>query len=113
MSNRNLRNEGTEKTGWSSFISGALIGGGVALLLTPQSGTELRGKICDYASRIKEDFLAGEAYDKGEDVIQDAGLSAKEFAKQGQETVQDVGRSAQEYAKQAQDVARDGGRSAL
>ncbi len=43
MHNRNYRNEGTEATGWYSFISGALIGGGVALLLAPQSGTELRG----------------------------------------------------------------------
>ena len=115
MNNRNLRNEGTEKTGWSSFISGALIGGGVALLLAPQSGTELRGMLSNYANRAKEDLLekAEEVYDNAEEVVRDAGRSAKEFAKQRQETMEDVGRSVKEYAKQAQDVARDGGRSAL
>jgi gas vesicle protein len=114
MNNRNLRNEGTEKTGWSSFISGALIGGGVALLLAPQSGTELRGMLSNYANRAKEDLLekAEEVYDNGEEVVRDAGRSAKEFAQQGQETVQDAGRSAKEFAKQTQ-MAREPGRSAL
>jgi gas vesicle protein len=114
MNNRNHRNEGTEAMRWSSFLSGALVGGGIALLLAPQSGTKLRGIICDYAGRMKEDLLerAEDAYDKGADVIKDAGQSAKEFAQQGQETVQDAGRSAREFAKQTQDVARDRGRSA-
>ena len=77
MHNRNYRNEGTEATGWYSFISGALIGGGVALLLAPQSGTELRGMLCNYASRGMENLLekAEEIYDKGEEVVQDAGRS--------------------------------------
>ena len=75
MHNRNYCNEGAEATGWYSFISGALIGGGVALLLAPQSGTELRGMLCNYASRAKEDLLekAEEAYDKGEEEVRDAG----------------------------------------
>ena len=114
MHNRNYRNEGAEATGWYSFISGALIGGSVALLLAPQSGTELRGMLCNYASRGKEDLLekAEGTYDKGVEVVKDAGLSAMEFAQQGQETVQEAGRSAKEFAKRTQ-MAREPGRSAL
>ena len=66
-----------DAAGWSSFLAGALIGGGVALLLAPQSGTELRGMLCNYASRAKEDLLetAEEAYDKGEEGVRNAGQS--------------------------------------
>lgn len=100
--------------GWSAFLAGALIGAGVALLLAPQSGTELRRMLSSYANRAKEDLLekAEEVYDNGEEVVRDAGRSAKEFAQQGQETVQDAGRSAKEFAKQTQ-MAREPGRSAL
>lgn len=109
MNNRNHRNERTEEMGWSSFLSGALVGGGIALLLAPQSGTELRSLICDYAGRTKENLLerAEEAYDGGAGVIKDAAQAAKEFAQQGQETVQDAGRSAKEFAKQTQDADRE------
>lgn len=71
----NAENEGAR--GWSDFMAGALIGGGVALLLAPQSGTELRGMLCNYASRAKEDLLekAEEAYDKGKEGVRDAGRS--------------------------------------
>ena len=103
-----------ETTGCSAFMAGALIGAGVALLLAPQSGTELSGMLSSYANRAKEDLLekAEEVYDNGEEVVRDAGRSAKEFAQQGQETVQDAGRSAKEFAKQTQ-MAREPGRSAL
>ena len=115
MYNGNHYEEGNgDAAGWSAFLAGALIGGGVALLLAPQSGTELRGMLSNYANRAKEDLLekAEEVYDNGEEVVRDAGRSAKEFAQQGQETVQDAGRSAKEFAKQTQ-MAREPGRSAL
>ena len=115
MYNGKHHEEGNEDAaGWSAFLAGALIGGGLALLLAPQSGTELRGMLSNYANRAKEDLLekAEEVYDNGEEVVRDAGRSAKEFAQQGQETVQDAGRSAKEFAKQTQ-MAREPGRSAL
>ena len=116
-----------DATGWSAFIAGALIGAGVALLFAPQRGTELRGRLRDYADRAKDDLLdkgqeawdtaverGKEYYDKGEKVVRDAGRSARELAKQGakqgQEAVKDAGRSAKEFAKHTQDVAREGGR---
>ena len=62
---------------WSAFVAGGLIGAGTALLLAPQSGTELRGMLSNYASRAKKDLLekAEEAYDKGEEGLRDAGRS--------------------------------------
>ena len=102
-----------ESTGLSPFLAGALMGAGVALLLAPQSGSELRGMLRDYANRTKDDLVekgheawdtaverGKEYYDQGEEVVRDAGRSAKEFAKQGQDMARDAGRSAKDLAKQ-------------
>ncbi len=127
MSHHNYDDEGTgDAKGWSAFLAGALIGAGVALLFAPERGTELRGRLRDYADRAKDDLMdkgheawdtamerGREYYDKGEEAIRDAGRSAREFTKQGQEAVKEAGQSAKEYAKQAQDMAREPGRSAL
>ena len=120
MHNRNHYNAGTgDASRWSAFLTGALIGGGVALLLAPQSGTELRGMLSNYANRTKDDLLekAEEVYDKGEEAAREAGQSAKELAgkgaKQELKGVKDPGRSAKELAKQAQDMEREPGRSAV
>ena len=111
MHNRHYRNERTEATGWYSFISGALIGGGVALLWAPQSGTELRGMLCNYASRAKEDLLekAEEAYDKGEQGVREAGRSQGNLPNRDSRR---AGQSIKEFAKRTQ-MAREPGRSAL
>lgn len=117
-----------ETVGWSAFIAGALIGAGVALLVAPQRGSELRGMLRDYANRAKDDLAeqgkeawdtaverGKEYYDKGEDAIRDVGRSAKEFAKQGQDAAQDAGRSAKDLAKQGkqavEEAAHDASRS--
>jgi gas vesicle protein len=84
-----------EASGWSAFLAGALMGAGMALLFAPQPGTELRGRMRDYANRAKDDLRdkgqaawdtpverGQEFYEKGEEVVRDAGRSAKEFAKQ-------------------------------
>lgn len=49
-----------EPMGWSTFLAGALIGAGVALLFAPQTGAELRGMLRTYASRARD-----EAMDRG------------------------------------------------
>lgn len=41
----------------SAFLTGALIGAGVALLFAPQPGTERRGKLRGYANRAKDDLV--------------------------------------------------------
>ncbi|MGC4097860.1 MAG: YtxH domain-containing protein [Nitrospira sp.] len=119
MQNRH-RHESASGTEWSAFLAGALIGAGVALVLAPQRGAELRGMLSDYATRAKDDLMdkaeetwdtaverGRDYYDQGEEVVRDAGRSARELAKQGRETVNDVGRSAKEFAKRAQDAVRE------
>ena len=96
MQNLNQYDAGTgDATGWSAFLAGALIGAGVALLVAPQPGTELRGRLRDYTNRATDDLLdkaqeawdtvverGKESYEKGEAVLRDAGRSAREVAKQ-------------------------------
>ena len=104
--------ESTGETGWSAFIAGAFIGAGLALLLAPQRGAELRGMLSDYANRAKDDWIdeaeetwdsaverGKDYYDKGEKVVRDAGRSAKESIQRGEEAVKDAGRSANEFIK--------------
>lgn len=120
MRNGNSYNEKTDAEGWSAFLAGALIGGGVALLFAPQPGLELRGMLRDYAKRAKDDLIdkgqeawdtaverGKEYYNKGEETIHKAERSAKEFARQGQEAMKDVGRSAKESAKQGQNAVEE------
>ena len=105
--------EGNEDAaGWSAFLAGALIGGGVALLLAPQSGTELRGMLSNYANRAKEDLLekAEEAYDKGEEEVRDAGRMQGNLPNRDSRR---AGQSIKEFAAQTHDMAREPGRSAL
>ncbi|MGC4095686.1 MAG: YtxH domain-containing protein [Nitrospira sp.] len=114
------RYEKADESGWSAFITGALIGAGVALLLAPTRGSELRSMLNDYANRAKDDLIdraeetwdsalerGRDYYERGEEVIQDPGRSARKFAQQGQEAVKDAGRSAQEFVKHAQDAVRE------
>ena len=112
MYNGNHYEEGNgDAAGWSAFQAGALIGGGLTLLLAPQSGNELRGMLSNYANRAKEDLLekAEEVYDKGEEVVREAGRTAKEFAEQGaqqgQKAMKHAGDADKEFVKQAQHVA--------
>ncbi len=46
-----------EPMGYATFLAGALIGAGVALLLAPQTGSELRGMLRNYASRAKDEAM--------------------------------------------------------
>lgn len=94
-----------EPAGWSAFVAGALIGAGVALLFAPQTGSELRGMLSNYANRAKDDLIergeeawdttverGKEYYGKGQEVAREAGRSAKEFVKQGQEAMAEAGK---------------------
>ncbi len=108
MNSKNYYDDGMgEATGWSAFMAGALIGAGVALLFAPQTGTELRGQLRNYANRTKDDLVergqeawdtaverGKEYYDKGQDAVQEAGRTAKEFAKQAQDSMTETAREA-------------------
>lgn len=103
--------ESMDPTGWAAFIAGTLAGAGAALLFAPQSGTELRGMLCNYANRAKEalDVLM----DKSHEVWETAVEPGQEYYDSGEEAVREAGRSAKEFVKQAQGMIREPGCSAL
>ncbi len=55
-----------------SFLSGALLGAGLALLLTPQPGDETRRMIRGYAKKAEDDLygLANDARGNAESVVE-------------------------------------------
>jgi gas vesicle protein len=91
-----------DATGWSAFIAGALIGAGVALLFAPQTGSELRGTLRNYASRAKD-----EAFERGRAAWDTAVERGREYYEQGQEAAQEAGRTAKEYAQSGKEALRE------
>ncbi len=94
-----------DSRGWSAFVAGALMGAGVALLFAPQTGSQLRGILRNYASKAKDEALeqgrsawdtaverGKEFYDKGQDAMQEAGRSAHEFKQTGKEALREASR---------------------
>ena len=109
MHNRNHYDEGTGGAmGWSAVLAGALIGAGVALLLAPQPGTELRGRLRDYANRATDDLL-----EKGHEALDTAMERGKEYYDKGEEVVREAGgldyarQRGQEYLSQAEAALGD------
>ncbi len=89
MHNRNYDDEETDAAmDWSALIAGGLIGAGIALLFTPQRGTELRSKLRDYADRAK-----GELMEQGREVWDTAVKRGKEYYDNEEKVVRDAGRS--------------------
>src|SRR5918995_5805344 len=93
----------SDAAGWSAFLAGAFIGAGLALLFAPQTGTELRGILRNYAARAKD-----EAWERGRTAWDSAVERGKEYYDKGQEAVQDAGRSAREYVQSGKESIREG-----
>ena len=85
MRNGTSSNEGSKEV--LAFLAGALIGAGVAMLLAPQQGSELRGRLRDYANRAKDDLL-----DMGQEAWDTAVERGTGYYKKGEESIRDVGR---------------------
>ena len=98
---------GSESAGWSAFLAGAFIGAGLALLFAPQTGSELRGVLRNYASRAKDDMM-----EKGREAWDTAVERGKEYMERGQETLQEAGRSAREYMQSGQEKMKEAGKEA-
>jgi gas vesicle protein len=69
----------------SAFIAGGVLGAGLALLLTPQSGSQLRSMMFNYASRAKDKALT-----EGEAALDSAMERGKEFYGKGQAAVKET-----------------------
>jgi gas vesicle protein len=82
----------------SSFLTGALVGAGVALLFAPQSGREMRGLLREFAARAKEEF--GEAVERGVEAWDSASEWGQEFVEQGKEALHEAGRQTEGLAEE-------------
>jgi len=92
-----------ESGNFSAFLAGALVGAGVALLFAPQSGSQMRGLLRDYAVRAKDEL--DEAVDRGADAWDSAMDSGKEFVEKGKESLREAGRQAKGFAETGKKAA--------
>jgi gas vesicle protein len=81
----------------SAFITGALVGAGIALLFAPQAGAQMRGLLRDYATRAKDEL--DEACDRGTEALDSAMERGQEFVEKGKESLRETGRQAKEFAE--------------
>jgi gas vesicle protein len=84
-----------ESGNFSAFITGALIGAGIALLFAPRSGSQMRGRLRDYAARVKDELddavdRGEEFLEKGKDCLREAGRQVNGLAEEGRKTVNDT-----------------------
>ena len=98
----------SDAAGWSAFLAGAFIGAGLALLFAPQTGTELRGILRNYASRAKDDVM-----DRGREAWDTAVDRGREYVERGQESLQEAGRTAREYVQSGQERLKEAGKEAV
>jgi gas vesicle protein len=94
-------------SGWSTFLAGALVGAGIALMFAPQPGSQLRGTLRNYANRTKDDLM-----EKGQAAWDSAVEHGKEYYDKGEASLGDANRSAKEFVKQGKDMGREAVRSA-
>ena len=83
-----------ESSNWSAFMAGAFIGAGIALLLAPQSGTELRSTLRDYASKAKDEL--DEATEQGRAAWDHAVDRGQVYVVGGKQSRRTAGRAARE-----------------
>ena len=89
----------SDYTQWSAFVPGALMGAGVALLLAPQTGSELRGIIRGYASRATDEIA-----ERGREAWDTAVERGKEYMETGRHAMSEAGRTAQEYGEMGKEA---------
>ena len=89
----------------SAFITGALVGAGVALLFAPQSGAQMRGFLRDYAARAKDEL--DEVVDHGADVLGNAVERGQEFVEKGKESLRETSRQAKGFAAAGRQAVND------
>jgi gas vesicle protein len=89
----------------SAFITGALVGAGIALLFAPQSGAQMRGLLRDYASRAKDEL--DEVVDHGAEVLDHTVDRGHDLVEKGKESLRETGRQAKEFAEAGRKAAHE------
>ncbi len=94
-----------EQTQWSTFFAGFLLGAGVAFLMAPQTGAQLRRSLREYAADAKDE-LEGIA-DKGMAAWDTVVEQGQEYVERGADTVRAAAENARKYAQQAPERVRE------
>ena len=89
----------------SVFITGALIGAGVALLFAPQSGEQMRGLLRDYAARAKDEL--DDVVDQGAEALDSTMERGHEFVEKGKDSLREAGRQAKEFAEAGKEAVNE------
>lgn len=97
--------DGHESGNLSAFITGALVGAGVALLFAPQAGAQIRALLRDYAVRGKDEL--DEALDRGADAWESAKDRGEELVEKGKGSVREAGRQAKGFAEAGRQAVND------
>jgi gas vesicle protein len=80
------------------FLSGAILGAGVALLLAPESGERTRHRLARQAERGKQTFLESsqdlfergrELYERGREIAEDAAAMFERGRQIAEKTIED------------------------
>ena len=87
----------------SAFLAGALIGAGVGLLFAPQSGSQTRGILRDYATRAKDGL--DEAITHGADVWDNARDRGEELIEKGKESLREAGSQVKNFTETGKNSA--------
>ncbi|HSQ52580.1 MAG TPA: YtxH domain-containing protein [Nitrospiraceae bacterium] len=90
------RYESGNPSAFVTFITGALVGAGVALLFAPQSGSRTRRLLRDHAARANDEF--DEAIDRGGEFWDQAVERGQEFVEKGKESLRETARQARGFA---------------
>ena len=89
----------------STFIVGALVGAGVALLFAPQAGAQMRVLLRDYTARAKDEL--DEAVDRGDEAWDSAKDRGQEFVEKGKKSLREAGHQAKDVAEAGVQAVKD------
>jgi gas vesicle protein len=94
-----------ESGNFTTFIAGALVGAGVALLFAPRSGSQMRGLLRDYAACAKDELA--DAVDRGTAAWGSAKDGGQEFVEKGKESLREADRQAKGIAEVARKTVNE------
>ena len=89
--------ERSEPGNFGAFMTGALVGAGIALLFAPEAGSQVRNRLRDFATRYAKEL--DETVDRGAQMLDDSIDRGHELLEKGKESLQQVGRQAKGLAE--------------
>jgi gas vesicle protein len=86
---------------WIGFFAGISVGAGVALLLAPQKGTDLRAKLTRFTSKTGDEIV-----DRGKEAWDSVSEAGTQYMKTGSKVLKEAARRAEEATERAPEFKR-------